>query len=304
MKLTGFLVAVLLLAGPARGRADQLDDTYQQLKTAVASKDVAQVKKLVSELYPLTCEITMSQAPQDPDEKQSWTNRVEYAKGIATYAEYALFATAIQSPAPVMIDLLSTLEQQNAKSKYLDEAYGRYLVALNQTGAAAKIPAIADKAIQNFPENEDLLLYLADSASTHKQPDRALNYANRLVAALGKRSKPDSMSAADWDRKKSAALGRGYWIAGVISGERGQYSAADKDLRAALPHIQGNSAMLGPAYFYLGMANYQLGKMTLNKNLLQEAAKFSELSAGIASAYTEQARHNALVMKAEADKMR
>jgi hypothetical protein len=52
------------------------------------------------------------------------------------------------------------------------------------------------------------------------------------------------------------------------------------------------------------MANYQLGKMTLNKALIQEAAKFSEQSAAIESAYAEQARHNALVMKQEAARMR
>jgi hypothetical protein len=62
--------------------------------------------------------------------------------------------------------------------------------------------------------------------------------------------------------------------------------------------------MSGPALFYLGMANYQLGKMTLNKALVVEAAKFSEQASLIDGAYAEQARHNALVMKAEAGKMR
>jgi hypothetical protein len=99
-------------------------------------------------------------------------------------------------------------------------------------------------------------------------------------------------------------LGHGYWIAGVIYGEKNQYTAADKNLRAALPFIQGNAAMLAPAFFYLGMANYQLGQMTVNRALVLEGAKFSEQSAAIASDYTDQARHNALVMKAQAAKMR
>jgi hypothetical protein len=284
--------------------ADKLEDAFQLLKTAVASKDAAQVKKLVMDIYPLTCEATMSTAPEDADEKEAWTGRVSYAKSVELYAEYALFTTAIQSPAAVTVDLISTLEQQNPKSKYLDDAYGSYLVALNTTGAAAKIPAVAEKAIENFPENEDLLLVLTDNAVSRKQPDRALNYANRLTAALTRHSKPEGASAADWERTRSAALGRGYWIAGVIYGERNQHTAADKNLRAALPYIQGNTAMLAPAFFYLGMANYQLGLMTVNKALVLEGAKFSGQSAAIASAYTDQARHNALVMKAEAAKMR
>lgn len=304
MRLPGVCIAILLFAGPVVADNDKLDDTFQLLKTAVASKDAAQVKKLVMDIYPLTCEVTMSTAPKDDDEKAAWTDRVAYAKNIELYAEYALFATAIQSPAAVTVDLISALEQQNPKSKYLNDAYLPYMVALNKTGAAAKIPVIAEKAVENFPENEDLLLFLADNARSKTQTDRALNYANRLTAAVNKHSKPEGMSAPDWERKRSVALGHGYWIAGVIYGERNQYAAADKALRAALPHIQGNAAMLAPAFFHLGMANYQLGLMTLNKALVLEGAKFSEQSSAIASAYTEQARHNALVMQAQAAKMR
>jgi hypothetical protein len=304
VKLPGLCIAILLLAGPVVAGADKLEDAFQLLKTAVESKDAAQVKKLVADIYPLTCEITMSAAPQDEDEKAAWTTQVANAKSVELYAEYALYATAIQSPPAVTVDLISTLEQQNPKSKYLDDAYGPYLLAMNRTGAAAKVPAVAEKAVENFPENEDLLLVLADNAVTRKQSDRALTYANRLTAALNKHSKREGMSAADWERKRSGALGHGYWIAGVIYGERNQYSAADKSLRAALPYIQGNSAMLAPAYFHLGMANYQLGLMTVNKSLVLEGAKFSDQSATIASAYTDQARHNALVMKAQAAKMR
>ncbi|MBZ5618666.1 MAG: hypothetical protein LAQ69_08090 [Acidobacteriia bacterium] len=304
MKLPALSIAMVLLAGPVVARADKLEDAFQLLKTAVESKDAAQVKKQVLEIYPLTCEVTMSAAPKDEEEKAAWTSRVAYAKDVELYAEYALYATAIQSPAATTVDLISTLEEQNPKSKYLNDAYGPYFVALNRTGAAAKVPAIAEKALANFPENEDLLLVLADAAMSRKQSDRALTYANRLTAVLSKHPKPEAVAAADWERKRSASLGHGYWIAGMIYGERNQYAATDKNLRAALPFIKSNDAMSAPAYFYLGMANYQLGLMTLNKALVLEGARFSDQSAAIASAYTEQARHNALVMKAEAAKMR
>src|SRR5664279_4088273 len=112
------------------------------------------------------------------------------------------------------------------------------------------------------------------------------------------------MAAADWDRKKNGEVGYGYYTAGLISATKGVYVVADKNLRAALPLIQGQPAMLGPALFYLGMANYQLGKMTLNKARVLEAAKFSEQSMAIPGAYQDQARHNALVMKDEAARMR
>jgi hypothetical protein len=112
------------------------------------------------------------------------------------------------------------------------------------------------------------------------------------------------MAAGDWERKRSAALAHGYYIAGVISAEKSLYVPADKNLRAALPLIQGQPAMMGPALFYLGMANYQLGKMTNNKAKVLEGAKFSEQSMAIPGPYQDQARHNSLVMKDDAAKMR
>jgi tetratricopeptide (TPR) repeat protein len=302
VKLPALSLALVLVAGPAVA-AGVLEDGLQSLKDAVAKKDAPLVKKLVADLYPQAREASAEAAPKNDDDKPAWTNRVELAKSVEAYTEYALYAVAIQSPPETLVDLISTLEQSNPKSKYLDEAYGPYLVALNRTKDAAKVIPTAEKALANFPDNEDLLLVVTDAALA-KNPDRALTLANRLVAAFNKHPKPESMSAADWERKKSAGLGRGYWIAGVVYGAKGQYVNCDKSLRAALPLIKGSDAMLGPALFYLGMSNYNLGKMTLNKAKILEAARFSEQSAAIAGAYTDQARHNATVMKDEAARMR
>ena len=294
----------MLLAGPVVAVADELEDAIQCLKEAVASKDVATVKKLAATIHPMACEIVSEPAPKDADEKKIWEERVAYAKNAQAYVESALAGTALASQPAVLVDLISTLEQYNPKSKYLDSAYGQYMVALNKTGAANKIPAVAEKALGNFPENDDLLLFMTETAMNRKQTDRALNYANRLTASINKHGKPEGMAAGDWERKRTAALGRGYWVAGVLSAEKGAYMIADKNLRSAVPLLQGNDAMLGPALFYLGMANYQLGKMTLSKAKVLEAVKFSEQSMAIASPYSDQARHNALVMKDEAARMR
>lgn len=304
MKLHALGVALVLLLGPVVAVADDLEDAVQSLKDAAAKKDVDAVKKLAATIYPKTREIAAEPAPGPADEKKVWEERVAYAKSAQLYVESALAGTAVQSPPEVLVDLISTLEQTNPKSKYLNETYGPYLVALNKTGAAAKIPAIAEKALVNFPENEDLLLLMTDIAMTRKQIDRALAYANRLTATLSKRAKPEGVPAADWERKRNLALAHGYYVAGVISAGKSLWIPADKNLRAALPLNQGNDAAKGEILFYLGMANYQLGKMTLSKAKVLEAAKFSEQSMAIVSPFQDQARHNALVMKDEAVKMR
>ena len=303
MNLSILTLAVVLVGAPVSVAAADLEGTFQALKDAEAKGDAALVKKLAVEAGAMAKEAAAEAAPASADEKQAWTDRVTYAHDVQSYAEYALYAVAIKGPAPMTVDLMSTLEEQNPKSRYLDQGYGTYLAALKETGASAKIPAVVEKGLQNLPENEDLLLAAALSAQA-KQPDKALGYANRLVAAASKHTKPEGVAAADWERKHTISLEYGHWIAGVIHGEKQQYMAADKDLRAALPLIKGNDAMMGPALFHLGVANYNLGKMTNSKAKVLEGARFSEDCAKITGPYTDQAWKNATIMKTEAGQMR
>jgi tetratricopeptide (TPR) repeat protein len=303
MNLAVLSFAVFLAAPPPVIGPGDLETAFQNIKDAVAKKDAAQVKKLAAQTCALARETANAPAPQDEDEQEAWKNHVAFARDVELYTEYALYATAIQGPPETTVDLLAALEQQNPKSKYLADAYGSYFYALHQTGAAAKIPAIAEKAVANFPDNDDALLVLADTAMNRKQTDRALGYAKRLTAVLSRHPKPEGMSAGEWERKRSAGLGRGYWIAGVIEGEKGQYFDCDKDLRAALPLV-GNDTMKATALFYLGMANYQLGKMTMKKALVLEGMKFSQEAAKYQGPLAQQAWHNAMVMRDEAAKMR
>ena len=304
MKLRALGMAILLLVGPVVAVADDLEDAIQSLKDAAAKKDVDAIKKLVATIRPMTAAIAAEPAPAPADEKKVWDERIAYAKGAVAYMDSVIVGTALQSPPEVLVDLISTLEQDNPKSKSLDEAYGPYLLAMDKTSAKAKIPAIAEKALANFPENEDLLLMMTDTTLARKQTDRSLGYANRLTAVLTKHPKPEGMSAADWERKKNAALAHGYYIAGVLSAGKGLWLPADKNLRAALPLNQGNETVKGEILYYLGVANYQVGKMTLNKAKMLEAAKFSEQSMAIPGPFQDQARHNSLVIKDEAAKMR
>jgi len=279
-------LAILLMAAPAFAAPDDMEDAHQALKEAVqAKKDAAEVKKLAAQSYALAHPLVTT--PESADLKDA----IARAREIETYSEYALYVTALQGPAEATVDLLSTLEQQNPKSKYLDEGYGRYFLALNQTGAASKITAIAEKAIANIPDNPDLLLVLADSALTRKQFDRAVSYGQRLAAAAS-------------EHKRNAAVGRGRYIAGVAAASGTKWGVADKELRAALPFIKDSEEMTGNALFYLGLANYQLGKLTLKKALMLEAVKFSEQAAGMKCSTSQQAFKNARLIKLEADKMR
>lgn len=298
------LVRFAILLAPVVVGTGSLEDAYQKLKDATGAKDAVQVKILAAQACALAREVNSSPAPANDDEKEAWNNHVKFARDVELYSEYALFATAVESPAAAKVELFTALEQQNPKSKYLADAYGIYFHALHQAGADAKITSIAEKALANFPENDDALALLAESAFSRKQTDRALGYAKRLTAALGRRAKPEGMTGADWDRKRNTEMGSGHWIAGVVEAEKNAYFEADKDLRAALPLVAGNDSRKATALFYLGLANYQLGKMTLKKAQVLEAASFSRDAAAIQGPLAQQAWHNAQVMKDEAARMR
>jgi hypothetical protein len=132
-----------------------------------------------------------------------------------------------------------------------------------------------------------------------QQSEKATLYATKLVDALKDKPKPEALAAADWEKKKNGALATGFWIAGVNHAEAKRYQEADKALRAALPLIAGQTAMEAPALFYLGVANYNLGKPKKDKKLVAEAIQFSEACAKLASPYKDSALKNAKGMRTE-----
>ena len=271
MRLVALGVGLLLLGGTL-AVADDLDDAVDALKKAQASKDVAKVKQEAAAVHAAAQKL-QGPPPADVTDKDAYTERAKYAKEEDTYSEYALFALAVQlrGQGATAMDLLSALEKQNPKSQYLEEP----------------------EALEIETEN----------ALARKQNDRALSYANRLIAAAN-RKPPEGVSAADWETRKNAALGQGHWTAGVIEAEKEQLASSDKNLRAALPLIKGSNGMLGPALFYLGLVNYKIAKATLNKAKMLEAAKFSQDAAAIPGPQQQQAYTNAMNIRKEAEQMR
>ncbi len=272
MRVSALSVALLLFAGAGLALAEDLEDSFTAIKQAESAKDAAKVKQLAASIHAAAEKIENAPAAEVTD-KEAHQAQVDRAKEIDTYGEYALFAVAVQlrGQQAVATDLISTLEKQNPKSKYMEE-----------------------------PEALEIL---TESALARKQNDRALSLANRLIA-VGNRKPPEGTSAADWDARKNAALAQGYWTAGVIQAEKELLKDADRNLRAALPLIKGNNAMNGPALFYLGLVNYKIGKATLSKAKLLEAIKFSQEAAAIPGPQQDQASRNAYNIKQEADKMR
>ncbi len=301
MRLSLLTVAALLIAGPVL--ADELDDSFAALKEAESKKDVALVKKLAARTSELAREQADMEEPADASLKQTWKERTAWARDVDKFTEYSLYSLSLGAEPAVAIDLLTTLEKQNPKSRYLDEGgYGVLFAAFTKSGAADKITPVAEKALVNLPNSVDLLLVLADGAMAKQSPNTA-SYCQKLVAAASKATKPEALQQADWDRKRALALGHGYYYLGIMAAQRNQFFEVDRNLRAALPYIKGSDAMYGQALFALGVANFQLGTQTANKKRVLEAATFSEQSSKVAWPNSNQAYANAQAMRAQAAKM-
>jgi hypothetical protein len=292
-----FVIGLLALCSSVWA-APELNESYTALKDAVDKKDVPKIKTLSAQSAKEAKELAGEAQPSDASQVEAWKGRQQFAKDAGTYAEYALAISAIQATDPAMtIDLTDTLIAQNPKSEEIDSAAPYYLAALGKQGTA-KVIAGANKIVAGRPDNEDALYAIA-SNSLASNPGAALTAANRLVAAVGRNKKPEGTSDADWDKKKNTMLGAGYTFAGVVNAAQSKFGDADRNLRAAMPLIAGNAAMLSYANYYLGLANYQLGKLTSDKSKMIAGVQFVDKAAAMAGPMQGQAARDSSIMKRE-----
>ncbi len=300
MKVCFLTLAGLISIGLVAVAQDSLDESLQNLRDAVSKKDTAQIKSLALTTFDAAAKVIAAPAPVTEIDKEA----LNQAHEAQTFAEYALYSTALESEPAVKVDLFATLEQKNPASKYLTDGYVYYFQALTQTGDAAKIPAIAEKALKSLPASPVVLAEMLDLAAQKNQSDKAVSYAQRLIAAVSKRNKSEVMSDAEWQKTKNGMLGTAHRICGVVYLAQTHYYRADQELRAALPLVKGDEQQTATVLFSLGVADYQLGSTGLDKAKVLEAMRFSQQCATIKSQYQDQATHNAQAMKTFAASMR
>jgi tetratricopeptide (TPR) repeat protein len=269
------------------GDPDEPEVAYNNLKAAEAKNDPDAVIKWSAETSRLARKEVAKPKPGHGKEQ------VDYAKQVDTYAEYSIFATALKTTDPVrVVALVESLEQRNPESPYLSKAYGRYLNALRQAGQNDKAGAAAEKEAQRDPSNEDVLLVAADYNVRQKDQDKTLTYSTKLAELLQSKPKPEDISDADWQKKKTTLLGLAYWMQGVSYNGNKHFSEADKALRQALPLVKGDSQLEPVVLFQLGVADFQLGKASKNRAMMQDALKFSKQSAAMKSPVQTDAQNN------------
>lgn len=272
---------------------DEVEVAYNNLKAAEGKNDADGVIKWSAETSRLARKQIASPKPGQGQEQVDW------AKQVDTYSQYSIFATSLKTnDAGKIVALVESLEQRAPDSPYLSKSYGRYLNALRQSGQDDKAGAAAEKEAQRDPSNEDVLAFAADYNMRKKNFDKSLAYSTKLVQLMQSKAKPEEFSDADWQKKKSTLTALGYWTEGVSYNAKNQFSDADKALRQALPLVKDDNLLQPVVLFQLGVADFQLGKSTKNRAMMQDALKYSQQSAAMKSPVQTDAQNNVKAISA------
>jgi tetratricopeptide (TPR) repeat protein len=266
---------------------DEVEVAYNNLKAAEGKNDPDAVMKWSAE----TSRIARKEAasPKAGEGKE----QVDYAKQVDTYTEYAIFATTLKTTDNTkIIALVESLEQRSPDSLYLSKCYGRYLNALKQAGQEDKAGKAAETQAQRDASNEEVLAFAADYDLRHKDLDKCLTYSTKLAELMQSKPKPEDAADADWQKRKQTFLGLALWMEGVSYNGKNQFAQADKALRQAMPLVKDNNQLQPLVLFQLGVADFQAGKASKNRAMMQDALKFSQQSAALKSPVQTQAQNN------------
>ena len=272
---------------------NDLDAAYDALQAAQAKGDSEGVRKYLPISWDIATKTLQMPKPADPDDVADWSKQIEFAKEVLTFTEYALSTEATQESDPQKkADLIKQLESRNPQSKFLAVARGDRPRIDLATLSPEKAVALAEKGLEDDPDNEDFLMTLANHNMQREQDlTKALSYSLRVLDLLPRKTRPDDVSVEEWEAKKAKYSGWANWISGVIYAKQARYGLSDRYLRAALGNIHEERLLAG-AYFYLGYDNYALAGELRDKGRAIEAVKFDKLCTAIDGPYRESALKN------------
>ena len=291
------LTEKLLAADPS-----DAEMAHGALKVAEAKKDSDGIIKWAKATSVSAKKAAAAPKPADEDEEERWKYKVDFGKQVDKYAEYSVYAASLAATDPATrIKLMDAIAEVNPQSEYLAKLDPIYFFAYRQMGDNAKALQLAQTAAGKGTANEDMLLLLANGAFEQKDVDKTIGYSQKLVDYLKQAQVPQGADPAAWEKKKTTSLGAGLWMIGMTHAQAQKWTETDSALTEALPHLQGNDQLLGPALFQLGLANYRLGqggpKTKPDMKRMSLALKYNQQCAAIKGREQAQAQKNVVVIR-------
>ena len=275
-----------------------VEDAHPCLKAALEVKrDPDLVLKWAVIASDAARKVAQSPKPADADEVGDWTKRVDFAKQVDIYTEYAIYAMVLQTPDPKQKILLGeALEQRNPQSQYLPQVAEQLFNAYARTGDNAKALALAEQTLEKDQSNAEMLLIVADNYRSKKQDDKVADLTGKALQLAASKPKPEGVSDADWATWRTQIAGRANYVMGITYAALDKWAPTDRALRAALPDLNASPEMKAETLFYLGLANYNLAEAG-DTQRARDALHFSDQCAAFPGPYQARARANAKAIR-------
>ena len=172
---------------------------YTALQACEKKNDAECVKTWSARTADVAAKVVALPQPKEEDEVEDWKRDVDFSKQVTARAEYSLSAMSVQSTDPkVSVDLYETLEKRNPNSEYLAQATGHYLIALRQLNMNDKAAEVAEKSLVKDPNNEDLLVLVANNylSGAKKDSAKCISYSEQLVKLMSTKAAPAGVPPA------------------------------------------------------------------------------------------------------------
>jgi tetratricopeptide (TPR) repeat protein len=218
----------------------------------------------------------------------------ELARQVLPYIQYLHFVEILKvKDAEQRLAALEAFLKDCPDSAYEQQARNMIFQIHFHTGDPAKTYQAALTYLKTADDNDDVLLLVAERFFQEgRDPEKTLRHASRALEVAYERKKPDDVDPADFERQKETNIRRAHWLIGRLAADAGNYPVADQHLRAALPALKSDSQLRASALFYLGWANYKMGRM-------EDALKFNQMCVNIPGVHQDGARRNLEVIQAE-----
>lgn len=162
-------------------------------------------------------------------------------------AEYNAYMGAIgQKDVNAKISGLEAFLVQYPNSVVKVDALESLLASYQQSGNVAKLTDTANRILAVAPDNVRALVILAYMDKANQKWSDGMTHATHGLDALGKETKPDGMSDADFDKQKAQMGGLFNGVAGMSALNLKNYPDAQKYLRAAVQADPNNLENIYP----------------------------------------------------------
>lgn len=272
---------------------DDLEAAVNNQKLAEKKNDPALITKW-TDLATLAAQKLLGAPKPFYVPQEEWNKRLEYAGGLISQADYAIFKKAIAEEKPAeRVKIFDELLIKAPNSIYAIQAYPHMMRAYRSMGNNDKALFMAEKILAKDINHEEALLLVAQIWLDRRQNyPRVLTIANRLLALGQGSKKPDGISEDDWSKRRGFYVGAAYQMIGSAQVFQNNFEQADRAFRSAIPYIKGNAQAEASAYFYIGWSNYYMEKY-------KEAANYFKMCIGIPSPFQSQAVRQIEGMKRE-----